>query len=430
MIMASSHRQSREKVLAESPEWKRGNIGYIDPTDPVKMFHGRPHYLIHWENTSYHPSYIDSRYVQKMEDISKTKRTRYSPNEVRISPEQRVSLEGLQKDRALGRRLFEESSSRRRRIVEGEAFELSIDPFADEPPKETGQKRSAKAPLQHEVPAEETGQKRSHKPPPRQSQQAGEKRSTKRPPQEGVRLEAAEKSSHKKSPILQETSTQAGEQSSTKRPPQEEGVRLEATEKSSRKGPLNERLKEAQELKEAEKRLRKPPALVLQAVQKSSSQVQETSKQSSWRRRFITEEDDEMFSSNVDPFSAELVDQFEAHVENEAAESPILQETSTQAGEQSSTNQLPQEEGVRLEAMEKSSRKGPPNERLKEAQELKEAEKRLCKPPALVLQAAQKSSLQVQETSKQSSQRRRFIMEVDDKMFSSNVDPFSAELVD
>ena len=112
MIMASSRRQSREKVLVKSPEWKRGNIGYIDPTDPVKMFHGRQDYLIHWENTSYHPSYIDSRYVQKMEDISKTKRTRYSPNEVRISPEQRISLEGLRKDRALGRRLFEELSTR------------------------------------------------------------------------------------------------------------------------------------------------------------------------------------------------------------------------------------------------------------------------------------------------------------------------------
>ena len=108
-IMASSCRQSQEKVLVESPEWKRANIGYIDPTDPVEMFHGRQHYLIHWENTSYHPSYIDCTYVQKMEDISKTKRTRYSPNEVLISPEQRVSLEGLRKDRALGRRLFEES---------------------------------------------------------------------------------------------------------------------------------------------------------------------------------------------------------------------------------------------------------------------------------------------------------------------------------
>ena len=137
-----------------------------------------------------------------------------------------------------------------------------------------------------------------------------------------------------------------------------------------------------------------------------------------------------MFSCNVDPFSAELVDRFEAHVENEAAESPILQETSTQAGEQSSTKRPPQEEGVRLEATEKSSCKGPPNERLKEAQELKEAEKRLHKPPALVLQAAQKSSSQVQETSKQSSWRRRFITEEDDEMFSCNVDPFSAELVD
>ena len=112
MIMASSHRQSPKIVLVESPGWKCGNIGYIDPTDPVKMKHGRQYYLIHWENTSYHATYVDSSYVHKMEDISKTKRTWYSPNEVRISPEQRVSLEGLWKDRALGRRLFEESSSR------------------------------------------------------------------------------------------------------------------------------------------------------------------------------------------------------------------------------------------------------------------------------------------------------------------------------
>ena len=112
-------------------------------------------------------------------------------------------------------------------------------PFGDEPPEQTGQKQSAKAPPQHGVPTEETGQKRSDKPPPRQSQQAGEKRSTKRPPQEGVRLEAAEKSSRKKSPILQETSTMAAEQISMKQPPQEIGVRLEATEKSSRKGPPN-----------------------------------------------------------------------------------------------------------------------------------------------------------------------------------------------
>ena len=116
------------------------------------------------------------------------------------------------------------------------------------------------------MPTEETGQKRSDNPPPRQSQQAGEKRSTKRPPQEGVRLEAAEKSSRKKSPILQATSNMAAEQISMKRPPQEIGVRLEATEKSSRKGPPNQRLKEAQELREAEERLHNPLALVLQAA--------------------------------------------------------------------------------------------------------------------------------------------------------------------
>ena len=104
------------------------------------------------------------------------KRMQYSPNEVWISPEQHISLEGLQKDRALGRRLFEESSSQRWRIVEeGETFELSIDPFAEVPPEETGQKRSPKPPPQHEVPAEETGQKRSHKPPPQQLQQQGRK---------------------------------------------------------------------------------------------------------------------------------------------------------------------------------------------------------------------------------------------------------------
>ena len=194
-------------------------------------------------------------------------------------------------------------------------------PFSDEPPEQTGQKRSAKAPPQHGVPTEETGQKRSDKPPPRQSQHAGKKRSTKRPPQEGVRLEAVEKISRTKSPILQETSTLAAEQISTKRLPQEIGVRLEATEKSSRKGPPYQRLKQALELREAEERLRKPPALVLQAAQKSSSQVQETSTQSSRRRRFITEEDDEMFSCNVDPFSAELVDQFEVDIKNKAAES-------------------------------------------------------------------------------------------------------------
>ena len=68
MIMASSRRQSWEMVLVESREWKRGNIGYIHATDPVKMVHGRQYYLIHWENTSYGTTYVDSLYVHHFED--------------------------------------------------------------------------------------------------------------------------------------------------------------------------------------------------------------------------------------------------------------------------------------------------------------------------------------------------------------------------
>ena len=368
MIMASSRRQSREKVLVESPEWKRGNIGYIDDNDPVEVRHGRRYIRIHWENTSYRPSYIDSAYVKKTEDISKTKHTRYSPNEGRMSPEQRVSLQGLRKDRALGRRLFEESSSRRWRIVEGETFELSIDPFADEPPEETGQKRSAKAPPQHDVPAEETGRKRSDKPPPRQSQQAGEKRSTKRPPQEGVRLEA--------------------------------------TENSSRKGPPNQRLKEAQELREAEERSRQPPALVLQAAHPFGDVVpEETGQKRSGKapsqHGMPAEETGQKRSHKPPPRQSQQAGEkrstkrppqegvrLEAVEKSPRKKSPILQETSTLAAEQISTKRPLQEIGVTLEATENSSRKGPPNQRLKEAQELREAEQRLRNTPALVLQAA------------------------------------------
>ena len=101
-----------ETVLAESPQWKRGNIGCIDPDLPLKIINRKEHYLIHWDNSSFDPEYVDCSYVRKMEDVSKSKRTRYSAAEVQISPEQRVSLKGLRKDRALGRRLFEESSSR------------------------------------------------------------------------------------------------------------------------------------------------------------------------------------------------------------------------------------------------------------------------------------------------------------------------------
>ena len=185
------------------------------------------------------------------------------------------------------------------------------------------------------------------------SKQAGEKRSTRRPLQEGgVRLEAVEKSSCKAPPIerlrlkeaqerlgkedvqaskplpkeskisptLQETSKHAGEKRSTRRLPQEEGVRLEAAEKSSRKAPPIERLR----LKEAQERLGKEDVQASKPLPKESKKsptLQETSKQSIQRRRLITEEDDEMFSCNVDPFSEELVDRFEAQVENEAAES-------------------------------------------------------------------------------------------------------------
>ena len=130
MIMASTHRQEWETVLVEMPWWKRGNIGYIDPAAPLTMRNGREHYLVHWENTGYKSEYVDCSFVCKMEDISKSKRTQYSPDEVHISPEQHVALKGFWKSRTLGRRLFEESSSPRQRIVEeDDTLELSIDPF-------------------------------------------------------------------------------------------------------------------------------------------------------------------------------------------------------------------------------------------------------------------------------------------------------------
>ena len=111
MIMASIYRQEWETVLVEMPWWKHGNIGYIDPAAPLTMRNGREHYLVHWENTGYKDEYVDCSYVRKMEDVSKSKRTWYSPDEVCISPEQRVALKGFRKSRTLGRRLFEESSS-------------------------------------------------------------------------------------------------------------------------------------------------------------------------------------------------------------------------------------------------------------------------------------------------------------------------------
>ena len=200
-------------------------------------------------------------------------------------------------------------------VEEDDTLELSIDPFAEVQQEETGQKRSPKPPPQHEVPLEETGQKRSPKPPLQQRQQAAEKRSTKPPPQEaGVRLQ----SSHKPLP--------------------QERQRLQAAQERSPQPPPQERLR----LQGGQERLCKPPPTRLLAAQKRSSQVveedvqaskpllegskksptlQETSKQSSRSRHLIMEEDAEMFSCNVDPFSEEFVDRFEAQDENEAVES-------------------------------------------------------------------------------------------------------------
>ena len=149
MIMPSTRRQQLEAVLVKMRRWKCENIGYIDPAEPPMIRNGRQHYLIHWDNRGFAHQYVDSSFVHKMEDVSKSKRTCYSPHEVGISSKQHVALKGLQKSRALGTRLFEESSSRRRRIVEeDDTLELSIDPFAEVPLEETGQKRSPKPPLQ------------------------------------------------------------------------------------------------------------------------------------------------------------------------------------------------------------------------------------------------------------------------------------------
>ena len=119
MIMASTHRGELEAVLVKTPRWKHENIGYIDPAEPLTIINGREHYLIRWENSNYKDQYVDCSYMQKMEDVSKSKCTWYSPGEVQVSPKQhklaavrrQVALKGLQKSRALGRRLFEESSS-------------------------------------------------------------------------------------------------------------------------------------------------------------------------------------------------------------------------------------------------------------------------------------------------------------------------------
>ena len=240
MIMAPTRRRRQlEAVLVENPRWTRENIGYIDPGEPVTMRNGRPHYQIYWDNSGFKNEYVDCLLVRKMEDVSKSKRTRHSPDEVRISPKQRMALKGLWKDRTLGRRLFEESSSTRRRIVEEyDTLELSIDPFAEVRPDE---KLQLKAPhiemleaakkeeehIQASKPHAEGRQKlprlqeksttssgRRHLIPeetllakalPTERVEAGKKEAPKTPPEERVRLQAAQR----RSPQVGEEDVQA-----------------------------------------------------------------------------------------------------------------------------------------------------------------------------------------------------------------------------
>ena len=187
-------------------------------------------------------------------------------------------------------------------MEEDDTLEQSIDPFA-------------------EVPLEETGQKRSPKPPPQQRQQAAEKRSPKPLLQERVRLQAAQKRSPK-APPQERVRLQAAQERSPQPPPQER-LRLQAAQKRSCKPMLTERLS----LQAVQKRSSQVGKEDIQASKpllegsKKSPTLQEKSKQSSWRRQLIMEEDDEMFSCNIDPFSEELVYRFEAQDENKAAES-------------------------------------------------------------------------------------------------------------
>ena len=214
MIMASTCRRELETVLVKKPRWKHGNIGFIDPAEPLMMRNGRQHYLIHWDNPRYIDEYVDCLYMHKMEDILKSKCTWYSPGEVWVSPEQcelaairrQVAVKGLRKSRALGSRLFKESN---------DTLELSIDPFAEVLPEETlqaAQKRSPKPLPQERLQAE---QKRSPKPLPQERQQAAQKRSPKPLPQE--RLQAAQKRSPKPLPkervqAVKKRSPQVGEE--------------------------------------------------------------------------------------------------------------------------------------------------------------------------------------------------------------------------
>ena len=263
MIMASTSKRKLEPVLIQKPEWIHPNIGYIDHDQPIMMINGRQHYLINWNYPGYKDEYIDFSYVHKMEDVSKSKHIWHSPGEVPLSPKQhelagvrrQEALKWVWKSRVSCRTQLEESSSKQRRIVEeDDTLELNIDPFSEvslEERVQAAQKRPPKPLLEERLQA---SWKRPPKPPPEERLQASWKRPPKPPLEETLKCAP-----------LQE-GEQEDVQASWKRPP---------------KPPPEERMK--------------------------SPAPQEKSKQSSWWRWLIMEEDDEMFPCNIDPFSEELV---------------------------------------------------------------------------------------------------------------------------
>ena len=205
MIMISTGKQKLEPVLIQKPEWICPNIGYIDHDQPIMMINGRQHYVINWNHRGYKDEHIDCSYVQKMEDVSKSKHIWHSPGEVPVSPKKcelaavrrQEALKWVRKSRASHRRQLKESSSMQWRILkEDETLELNIDPFSEVLSEERVQ----------------AAQKRSPKPLPEERLQAAQKRSPRLPPEE--RLQASWKRAPK--PPLEErlkcTPPQEGEQ--------------------------------------------------------------------------------------------------------------------------------------------------------------------------------------------------------------------------
>ena len=196
------------------------------------MINGREHYPIHWDYPHYNDEYIDVSYVQKMEDVLKSKCNWHPPGEVPVSPKQcelaafrrQQALKLVCKSRASHRTQLEESSSKRWRIVkEDDTLELNIDLFSEESPEEreqASQKRPPKPPLEER---QQASWKRPPKPPPEERLQASWKRPPKPPLEE--RLQASQKRPPKPPPEerLKHAPPQEGEeeevQASWKRPP-------------------------------------------------------------------------------------------------------------------------------------------------------------------------------------------------------------------